>query len=139
MEQARVIGVVAGTVDEPRIAYLKHEAVIDASAVPCVGAMNVTEVFRFAAHCEDQLCAHFFSSRCTLGRRLVDGVDPVVTELPACTIRRTCRWFVEQGKPVCLRCPQVISLIPKGRDKLSQAAAPPLNLSRSEVRGVIGQ
>lgn len=35
--QARVIGVVSGTPEMPRIAYLKDEAVISASELPDVG------------------------------------------------------------------------------------------------------
>lgn len=126
MEQARVIGVVAGTPEVPRIAYLKAEAVIPASQLPDVGALAVTEVFRFAAHCEEHRCSQFADGRCSLGQRLVDGVDPVVDALPSCTIRTSCRWFHEQGSAACVRCPQVITLIPRGRDKLSRAAALPV-------------
>ena len=134
MLQARVIGVVAGTPEEPRIAYLKDEAVIDVAALPDVSPMAVTEVFRFAARCEEDRCSQYADGRCSLGQRLVDGVDPVVDSLPSCTIRNTCRWFAEQGRAACLRCPQVITLIPKGRDRLSRAAALPASaVSRAET------
>jgi hypothetical protein len=32
---------------------------------------------------------------------------PVVDQLPPCTIRGRCRWFRQEGKDICLRCPQV--------------------------------
>lgn len=125
MAQARVIGVVSGTPEAPRIAYLKAEAVFDASAVPPLEGLSAVEVFRFAARCEEHRCAQFADGRCSLGQRLVDGVDPVVDSLPSCTIRDSCRWFAEQGRPACLRCPQVVTLIPRGTDRLSRAAALP--------------
>jgi hypothetical protein len=125
MQQARVFGVISGTPGEPRIAYLKAEAVIDVAALPDTGALAVTEVFRFAARCEEDRCSQFEDGRCSLGHRIVHGVDAVVDALPSCTIRDTCRWYAEQGRPACLRCPQVITLIPQGRDKLSRAAALP--------------
>jgi hypothetical protein len=36
-------------------------------------------------------------------------LDPVVSGLPDCAIRPTCRWFREHGKAICLRCPQVVT------------------------------
>ena len=125
MAEARVIGVVSGSAAEPRIAYLKAEAVVPAAAVAMRGDLSPSEVFRFAARCEEDRCSQFSGGRCSLGQRLVDGVDPVVDSLPACTIRATCRWHAEQGAPACHRCPQVVTLIPRGTDKLSRAAALP--------------
>jgi len=126
MAEARVIGLVSGSASEPRIAYLKEEAVIPAAQAPAVGDLSPSEVFRFAARCEEHRCSQFADGRCTLGQRLVDGVDPVVDALPSCTIRSDCRWHAEQGPPACLRCPQVVTLIPAGRDRLSRAAALPV-------------
>ena len=125
MAQARVIGVVSGSAEAPRIAYLKAEAVFDAADVPLLQGINPVEAFRFAARCEEGRCVQYEDGRCSLGQRLVDGVDPVVDSLPSCTIRDTCRWFAEQGRAACLRCPQVVTLIPRGGDRLSRAAALP--------------
>jgi hypothetical protein len=125
MQEARVFGVLSGTPRAPRIAYLKAEAVIDANAVPDTGALDPVEVFRFAARCEEGRCAQFADGRCSLGQRLVEGLDEVVDTLPSCTLRPTCRWYAEQGAPACRRCPQVVTLIPRGTDKLSRAAALP--------------
>ncbi len=36
-------------------------------------------------------------------------LDPVVSGLPRCAIRPTCRWFREQGRAACIRCPQVVT------------------------------
>jgi hypothetical protein len=125
MEGAQVFGVLSGTADAPRVAYLKKEASIDMASLADVGPLALTEVFRFAGRCEEGRCSQYKNGRCSLGQRLVDGIDAVVDALPPCTIRSTCRWFAEQGVPACVRCPQVITLIPRGNDKLSQAAALP--------------
>jgi hypothetical protein len=125
MVQARAIGLISGEPDSPRVAYLKAEAVIDAASIPSLKGLQAVEVFRFAARCEEGRCAQYDDGRCTLGQRLVDGLDPVVSALPSCTIRDTCRWFAEQGRAACIRCPQVVTLIPRGTDKLSRAAALP--------------
>ena len=123
--EARVIGVVSGTADAPRIAYLKAEAVVPAAEVSMQGDLSVSEVFRLAARCEEHRCSQFADGRCSLGERIVQGTDAVVDALPPCTIRASCRWFAEQGEPACLRCPQVVTLIPLGRDKLRRAAVLP--------------
>jgi hypothetical protein len=128
MHEARVFGLMSGTADQPRVAYLKQEAVIPASAVPDTGGLKAIEVFRFAARCEEGRCAQYADGRCSLGQRLVEGLDEVVDSLPSCTIRPTCRWYAEQGRAVCLRCPQVVTLVPTSKDrtdKLSRAAALP--------------
>ena len=93
--------------------------------MPNTGALNPIEVFRFAARCEEGRCGQYADGRCSLGQRLVDGLEEVVDALPSCTIRATCRWYAEQGRPACLRCPQVVTLIPRGVDRLSRAAALP--------------
>jgi len=46
----------------------------------------------------------------------------VVSELPSCQIRDTCRWFAEEGGAACLRCPQVVTLVPSEQNALRHAA-----------------
>ncbi len=125
MAEARIFGVLSGTAEQPRVAYLKQEAVIPADATPATGDLKPIEVFRFAARCEEGRCAQYADGRCSLGQRLVDGLDEVVDSLPSCTIRPTCRWYAEQGRAACLRCPQVVTLVPQLGDRLSRAAALP--------------
>ena len=59
----------------------------------------------------------------------MDGLDPVVDALPSCSIRNTCRWFADQERAACVRCPQVVTLIPMGGDRLSRVAALQLQLA----------
>jgi hypothetical protein len=111
MDGARVFGVLSGTPEAPRIAYLKAEITIDPAAVD-LGGLPPTQVFRFAARCEASRCVHFNGQQCTLAARVVERLPEVVEALPACTVRPTCRWYLEQGAPACRRCPQVVTMVP---------------------------
>ena len=110
MAEPRIFGVVGGTPSEPRVAYLDKRASLDLSDGPDLGTLKPTEVFRIAARCEERGCSHFRDQRCSLAQRLVDRLLPVVDRLPRCTIRRSCRWYAEQGAAACERCPQVATL-----------------------------
>ena len=139
MAGARPFGVVGGTVDEPRVAYLKAEAVVDAEAYAQRAQVEATRVFRFAAACEQTRCVHFNGSQCTLGQRIVAKLPPVADALPPCLIRSTCRWYAEQGGAACLRCPQVVTMVPEGDDvhgvALAEAdAAPSVPPASADVR-----
>jgi hypothetical protein len=92
------------------VSYLQQPQAVESAglSIPAT-ASRPTEAFRFAAPCVKGECHNWSGSNCLVAERLVQ-VLPVVTEqLPSCKIRPICRWFQEQGKPACLRCPQVIT------------------------------
>lgn len=122
MEQARVFGVIAGTPEAPQIAYLGAGVAVDLRVGDQLGVVAPTQVFRFAAKCEENRCSHFSSGKCSLGERIVRQLSEVVEELPVCQIRAGCRWYAEQGAAACRRCPQVITMIPVQDDALNRAA-----------------
>jgi len=121
MEGARIIGLVTGTLESPRIAYLEPGINLTLSAVKSLGELEPTRVFRFGAHCEQARCKHFDGAQCALGRRVASQLERVVEQLPACQIRKSCRWYAEQGRDVCLRCPQIITMVDSA-DALSRIA-----------------
>jgi hypothetical protein len=125
MSGARIFGVLSGSSGEPRVAYLKPGVRVPNGILAQLGtSLDPTEVFRFAAACEEHRCNHFDGARCRLGERIARELNPVVDALPPCQIRITCRWFAEQGGAVCLRCPQIITRVPAD-DALSRIAATP--------------
>jgi hypothetical protein len=124
MEGARVFGVIGGTPEAPRVAYLTGGATVDPTTLSTLGSIKATEVFRFAARCEENRCVHYADHRCALARRIVEQLDPVVDALPPCLVRTTCRWFAEQGGEACRRCPQVVTVVPPADERLARAAAP---------------
>jgi len=122
MQDARIFGVISGTPAQPRVAYLKKKAQVTAEMLAELGDVDPTQVFRYAAKCESGRCAQYENGRCSLAQRIVSLLEPVVADLPSCQIRDTCRWFAEEGGQACLRCPQVVTLVPSDQNALRQAA-----------------
>lgn len=124
MVDARVFGVVAGTAEEPRVAYLKADAAVTDEMLEGLGDLQPTQVFRYAARCEESRCAQFDKGCCSLGKRIAEMLPEVTDALPSCQIRPTCRWHAEIGRAACLRCPQVMTLVPSGESGLARVAIP---------------
>jgi hypothetical protein len=36
-------------------------------------------------------------------------LPPVVEQLPHCMLRPNCRWFQQEGREACYRCPQIVT------------------------------
>lgn len=124
MADARIFGIVSGTPEEPRIAYLKAEAIVTDEMMAGLGGLEPTQVFRYAARCEESRCAQYDKGCCSLGRRIAEMLPEVTATLPSCQIRPTCRWYAEIGRPACLRCPQVTTLVPSNDSDLARVAVP---------------
>lgn len=122
-EDARVFGVVVGDVAEPRIAYLAKDVVVSEEMIQTAGGVSPTRIFRFAGKCVNGACAQFKDGGCRLGGDVSKGIAPVSDRLPPCTIRRTCRWFAENGPDVCLRCARVVTTLMGEDTTLSPIAA----------------
>jgi hypothetical protein len=106
---AVVFGVVTGTTESPRIGYLTEAQPVTESLLALAGQANPGQVFRAASPCAGGGCKHFDGTDCRLATRIAQFLDPVVNSLPACEIRPTCRWFRQEGRVACLRCPQVVT------------------------------
>ena len=106
---ATVIGVVSGTVQEPRVVPLVAPQPVTDEILALAAPVTPTEVFRFAAPCMNTGCVHFAAAKCRLATRIVQLLPEVGGQLPACTIRAHCRWWQQEGRAACLRCPQVVT------------------------------
>ncbi len=107
MQNSMVFGIIGGTVEEPQASYLiKPQPLYKMPKVP--EPLKPTEVFRFSATCAEHQCMHFDGSKCKLAQRIA-RLDPVVEFLPPCPIRTDCRWWQQEGKEACLRCPAVVT------------------------------
>ena len=104
-----VFGVVSGTVEDPRVAYLPKPQPVTDELIAQASPVTPTEVFRTAAACAKSDCQHFDGKDCRLAMRIVEKLPAVVEGLPPCSIRRDCRWWQQEGKAACMRCPQVIT------------------------------
>lgn len=122
MAGARPFGVISGSPQQTRIAFFKKSALESFDWRSQFGTADATRLFRFGAKCEERGCQHFDGSRCNLGARVRHGLPAVVDALPPCLIRPRCRWYAEQGGEVCLRCPQVVTMIPEADTPLNSVA-----------------
>lgn len=109
LPDARVIGVVLGGDAGPRVSYLERDVTVSAEDLGMLGDVRPTRVLRFAAKCQSGSCAQFRDGACRLGRDVAAMIGQADAAPPACSIRRTCRWFAENGPSVCLRCSRVVT------------------------------
>jgi len=104
-----IFGIAAGTVEEPRVTYLPEIQPVTDELLALAEPVTPTEVFRFAASCAEDKCAHFDGVNCRLAQRIVRGLPEVTDTLPPCRVRQSCRWWLQEGKAACFRCPQVVT------------------------------
>ena len=124
MTDSMVFGVVGGTVDEPRVAYLNEPQTVTADLLTLSSPVKSTEVFRFGAPCAGSACQHFDGSECQLAKRIVHLLPVVVDVLPPCRLRPKCRWWQQEGKAACMRCPQIVTENHNPSKQVRQAADP---------------
>jgi hypothetical protein len=122
MAGSRILGVVGGKPGAPELAYLTAPLPVTPELLALSGPAKPTEVFRFAAHCEEHACRHFDGTHCQLATRIVQMLPAVSRALPACLIRPTCRWYHQEGKAACFRCPQIITETCAASDEWIRAA-----------------
>jgi hypothetical protein len=109
MADSVVFGVVTGTVEKRRIGYLTEPQPATDEVLGLAGAVKPTEIFRIAAPCAESACTHFDGANCRLAQRIVQGLPVASAGLAPCKIRPRCRWWRQEGKAACLRCPEVIT------------------------------
>ena len=81
-------------------------------------------VFRTAAPGAASACVHFAQNRCRLVSRIVEELPEAVDGLPPCRIRSACRWWQQEGKVACLRCPLIVTENVSPSDQLRHAIDP---------------
>ncbi|GET44235.1 nitrogen fixation protein [Microseira wollei] len=123
-EDGVVFGVIGGTVADPRVAYLKQPLPITEELIAKASPVTPAEIFRTAAPCATKGCQHFDGKDCRLAMRVVEKLPAVAEELPPCSIRRDCRWWKQEGKAACMRCPQVITDNYQPSELMREAATP---------------
>lgn len=124
MDGSVLFGVVGGSDDAALVGYLKEPLAPTADVLARARPLEPTAVFRFAAPCAESACAHFDGADCRLAAKVVDLLPPVVAALPPCAVRRRCRWWQQEGRAACLRCPMIATEAPNASDSLRRAADP---------------
>jgi hypothetical protein len=112
-----IFGVVRGSADKPQAAYLVEPQPVTKELLEMAAPVKPTEVFRIAGPCAGCACRHFDGSNCQLARRIVNLLPAVVSTLPPCRLRPSCRWWRQEGRAACMRYPQIVTES-EPRDKL---------------------
>jgi len=124
MEGAFAFGVMGGTAERRQVGYLEARVPVTDQVLALAGPAKPTQVFRFAAPCAGGACSHFDGHDCRLASKLVQLTPPASKALPACTVRPECRWWRQEGKAACMRCPAVVTLSHSFNEQESRAADP---------------
>ena len=130
-----VFGVASGTAEAPRVAYLDRPVPVTPDVLALAKTVSPNEVFRIAAPCAGRACLHFDGSSCGLVTKIVQLVQPVVAGVPPCVLRPECRWWQQEGKAACLRCPQVVTLTLDPSAPMREAAAPATSFDQAGHHG----
>jgi hypothetical protein len=133
IENSFVFGVVEGTVQEPQVSYLDRSLPLNEDVLALSGSIKPTEMFRIAGSCQHKACRHFDGTDCRLAKRIVQQLPAAVETLPACQIRSNCRWWKQEGKSACFRCPQVVTDSYHASELYQQVADPNLYDSIGEL------
>jgi hypothetical protein len=125
MGDVQILGVISRDAAEPRLAYLDEALPATPETLDLAAPLDPSQVFRLSARCEEKKCTHFDGADCQLAVRIAKMLPEVVDHLPACNIRRDCRWFRQEGRAACVRCPQVVTGIYDADETLQQVAGVP--------------
>lgn len=104
---ARLVGVVG---PDGRLRYLHHAPSIDETFVQIAERGRAPELrFRFAGACVKCKCRNWEDGACGVVERAIRKDTEVSNKvLPACGIRRDCRWFAQRGTAACTVCPEIV-------------------------------
>jgi hypothetical protein len=125
MGDVQILGVISRDQEQPRLAYLDEALPATPDILELAAPVDVSHVFRLSARCEEKKCTHFDGNDCQLAVRISRLLPEVVDQLPACNIRRDCRWFRQEGGAACKRCPQIITGVQDANETLQQVAGIP--------------
>jgi hypothetical protein len=122
---AVAFGVVTGSVEAPDMIPLIPAVPVTDELLAMAAPVSPGEVFRFAAGCIQGGCRHWEAGteRCRLVAKTVQFAPVVVEKLKLCAIRGSCRWWQQEGKAACVRCPQVASSDPSRSGVMTLAAS----------------
>jgi hypothetical protein len=125
MDDSVVLGVFQDTPEGRRLAWIEEPQPATPQLLSLTREVDPRDVFRFAARCEESRCVHFDGKDCQLATRIVQILPRVVDVLPPCSIRPECRWYQQEGKAACFRCPEVITQLENPTAEMLKAAMPP--------------
>jgi len=122
---AKVFGIVNQDGPSTRTHYLSKPVLLTSELLDLTAPISSDRVLRVANACVETSCVHFDGHNCRLASRIHENLEPVVSALPKCGIRSSCRWWRQEGPEACKRCPQIIRESFRDNDLFSETVTPP--------------
>ena len=101
--------------DDGTISILPEALPIDESFIEKVKdhPLAPEQRFRFTNKCVENGCNQWTGKGCGVIDQVVQYLEhiPAKEELPKCSIRPSCRWFLQKGADACKVCPYIITEI----------------------------
>jgi|SRR5579863_1429749 len=111
-EGAELIGV---RQDDGTVAILPLALPVDRSFIENAKVVeeDPEQRFRFAGKCVECGCRQWTGKSCRIADEMVQHLSDiaVANDLPSCSIRPRCRWYMQSGPDACKICPYVITKI----------------------------
>ncbi|WP_433390456.1 hypothetical protein [Micromonospora sp. KLBMP9576] len=96
-----------------RVAYVTPALPAEVALAQAGADTPVESRYRLAGPCVTAKCGFWTGAHCGLGERVAasfrEVAGPVEDDLPRCAIRRSCRWYAEQGRAACTACSHVVT------------------------------
>ena|SRR5690242_17949616 len=108
-ESARLLGV---RQEDGKVSILPDPLQVDESFGQYLSEdLKPEQSFRFVNKCMESGCKQWTKKGCGIAIRAISFLDQVnpVEELPACSIRKECRWHQQEGSAACKICPYIIT------------------------------
>ncbi|HVW12988.1 MAG TPA: hypothetical protein VHB54_04150 [Mucilaginibacter sp.] len=107
---AQLLGVVG---DDRKVHMLNTPIPVDDVLAQKIQADGDAEKkFRFAGKCAKCGCAQWTGTSCGVMDELAMAnhlLEVIEQNLPECVIRKTCRWYSQEGAKACMICPYVVT------------------------------
>ena len=99
--------------DNGVIAILPQTLSIDESFIKKVKKHPVSPErrFRFANKCIEGGCKQWDGEGCSVANKIIRYLNelPSIDTIPSCSIRSTCRWYIQEGNNACKVCVFVVT------------------------------
>lgn len=72
---------------------------------------DIEKRFRFTGKCVETKCQQWKDNQCSLSKLTLEHFESIEEKiLPQCSIRKSCRWYIQEGETICYLCAQVSRL-----------------------------
>jgi hypothetical protein len=89
------------------VGFIETPITIDEAFMEMGKDLELERSFRFSGKCVQSGCRQWKDGNCTVIKRIITAEPDwhlQHPQLPACSIRATCRWYAQEGAKACSYC-----------------------------------